>query len=70
MIATGVLLRNAGAGMAAVTALLITWLAETRTSIRASVVVLLLLMMVAMVGGRLNASPGAPRPFGPTGARD
>jgi len=39
------------AGMAAITSYLVRWAAETKTPVRAGVVVFLLLMMVAMVGG-------------------
>ena len=62
MVATWVLLVPFAAGMAAATAYLVRWAAETRTALRASTVVFLLLMMVAMVGGAAiyYAHPGTP----------
>jgi polyferredoxin len=51
MISPIVILAPLAAGMAAATAYLIAWAAEARTPLRASTVVFLLLMMVAMVAG-------------------
>ena len=51
MLATELVLAVLAAGMAATTAGLVKWAAEARTPLRASVVVFLLLMMVAMVAG-------------------
>ncbi len=51
MLATALVLGILAAGMAATTAVLVKWGAEARTPLRASVVVFLLLMMVAMVAG-------------------
>ncbi len=51
MVGAVVVLAPLAAGMAAATAYLIVWAAEARTPLRASTVVFLLLMMVAMVAG-------------------
>ena len=51
MLATELVLALLAAGMAATTAGLVKWSAEARSPLRASVVVFLLLMMVAMVAG-------------------
>jgi polyferredoxin len=51
MVGAVLVLAPLAAGMAAATAYLIAWAAEARTPLRASTVVFLLLMMVAMVAG-------------------
>jgi len=51
VIAAWMVLVPIAAGMAATTAFLIRWAAEARTPLKASTVVFLLMMMVAMVGG-------------------
>jgi len=62
MVGADLVLAPLAAGMAVATAYLIAWAAEARTPLRASTVVFLLLMMVAMVAGAAvyYASPSTP----------
>ncbi|MGD0250580.1 MAG: hypothetical protein ABSB97_06830, partial [Thermoplasmata archaeon] len=62
MVDAVVVLAPLAAGMAVATAYLVAWAAEARTPLRASTVVFLLLMMVAMVAGAAvyYANPSTP----------